>query len=303
MSKQIFRATWHDYRARCIYMVTVVKSRQDPYFGQLAGNWAIPTGSPGGARIDLLPLGRCINDLIARLPEMESAVNVLEYCIMPDHVHILLFVRERMKKPLGFLMARFKVAVNKTSGFNGVFEKGYNDQILKPSRQLSTLFRYIRENPQRLAVRRANPQFFRRLDSVTIGGRRCRSYGNCQLLDHPFKEQVIVHRADTTEQLASKREKWLRAASRGGVLVSLFISPAEKAIRNEADDAGARFILITHQQKENRNKPSGRDFELCEAGRMLIVAPASLDVTLSRSSCMTMNTLAESICSRTFRRI
>ena len=148
----------------------------------------------------------------------------------------------------------------------------------------------------RLAVRRAHPEFFRRVNRVRLAGGVYSAYGNFQLLDCPFKEQVVVHRADSPETCAANRDRWLYTAANGGVLVSPFISPAEKAVRDEADQAGGRFILITNRQMEDRYKPSGRDFELCEAGRMLIVSAPSEGENLSRAHCMQVNRLALAIC-------
>ena len=51
------------------------------------------------------------------------------------------------------------------------------------------------------------------------------------LLDNPFKEQVVVHRADSPEVRESNRRRWLYTAANGGVLVSPFISPDERGIR------------------------------------------------------------------------
>ena len=120
---------------------------------------------------------------------------------MPDRLHVLLFVEEQTEEILGRILARFKVAVNNNVGMNGVFSKGFNDQILKASRSLDTFYRYLRDNPRRLAVRRANPDFFRRINRLKIGDRYYQAYGNIHLLDNPFKEQVIIHRRDTPETL------------------------------------------------------------------------------------------------------
>ncbi len=191
---------------------------------------------------------------------------------MPDHIHILLFVEKRTEESLGRIIARFKVPVDKAVGFSGVFTKGFNDQILKPSRSLDVLFRYSRENPRRLAVRREHPEYFRRVNDLKIGARTYQAYGNFQLLDCPFKEQVVVHRADTEEIRRLNRERWLYTAANGGVLVSPFVSAAEKAILVKAEGMCGRFILITNEPMGERYKPSGRDFELCETGRMLIIS-------------------------------
>lgn len=249
-------------------MVTLTKSPHAPCFGHLTGDCTIPVGTPGCARIDLSPLGKRIGDMIFRLPDIEPAVKVLQYSIMPDHVHILLFVLQHMRDPLGNVIARFKQAINQACDTVGIFNVGFNDQILKSGRSLDTLYRYIRENPRRLAARRQFPEYFRRVNDMVIAGHKCKLYGNMLLLRNPFKEQVVVHRADSQAVCAANHARWIYTAA----------------------------ITITNRPMEERYKPAGRDFELCEAGRLLIVSPDSLDIDLTRRTCMAMNSLAGAIC-------
>lgn len=291
---RILRAPWHDYTQRCIYMITLNKNPLMENFGILQGDYRIQTGQKGAAFISSTALGKAIKNTLRRFNSTEPNVRVLQYALMPDHLHILLFVEYPTEDTLGKIIARFKIEVNKASGITGVFAKGFNDQILKSSRSLAVLYRYLRENARRLAVRRARPEFFRRVNALEIGGKTFQAYGNFQLLDCPFKEQVIVHRADSSETRQKNREQWLYTAANGGVLVSPFISPAEKEIRKEAEEAGGRFILIISEPMGERYKPAGRDFELCEAGRLLIVS-ANLPGDLSRQTCITMNGLAQNI--------
>ncbi|MBP3288523.1 MAG: hypothetical protein J6L79_04740 [Muribaculaceae bacterium] len=288
---RILRAPWHDYTQRCIYMITLNKNPLMENFGILQGDYRIPTGQKGAAFISSTALGKAIKNTLRRFNSTEPNVRVLQYALMPDHLHILLFVEYPTEDTLGKIIARFKIEVNKAAGITGVFAKGFNDQILKSSRSLAVLYRYLRENARRLAVRRARPEFFRRVNALEIGGKAFQAYGNFLLLDCPFKEQVIVHRADSSETRQKNREQWLYTAANGGVLVSPFISPAEKEIRKEA---GGRFILIISEPMGERYKPAGRDFELCEAGRLLIVS-ANLPGDLSRQTCITMNGLAQNI--------
>lgn len=127
-----------------------------------------------------------------------------------------------------------------------------------------------------------------------IGGVACQAYGNIHLLDNPFKDQVIVHRADNDEAYSANRERWLYTAGNGGVLVSPFISKREKEIRKEAELLGSRFILITNRPLGEREKPSSKDFDFCVQGRMLIITPQS-PLDFSRSACLQMNTLANHV--------
>lgn len=291
---QIYRASWHDYRSRCIYMVTFNKQQGVPAFSVLAGDWRKPVGASGSSSVVLSSIGTIIRDWILRLPQFDSVLKVLQYVIMPDHVHILLFVQQSTANHLGNTIARLKVAINNDSGMSEIFERGFNDQILNPGRSLNTIYRYIRENPRRLAVRRAHPEYFRRVNNLTIGNRCFQAYGNLQLIDNPFKEQVVVHRIDSPETREQHRSLWLYTVANGGVLVSPFISPAEKAIRTEAEEAGGKIILITHDPMDDRYKPAGHDFDRCEAGKLLIIS-ANQPGPLLRNTCLAMNDLARTI--------
>lgn len=295
MSNRILRAKWHDYQSRCIYMVTLSKAPGVKDFGILTGDVRIPPGQRGAPFVSTSGIGAAIKQAIRDFPKLEDGVRVLQYAIMPDHLHLLIFVEEQTEVALGTIIARFKTSVNRLLGTDHVFDKGFNDQILKPGRKLDTLFEYLRANPYRLAIRRAHSDYFRRVNTLIIGDNTFQAYGNFQLLDNPFKEQVVVHRADTPEIRERNRQNWLYTAANGGVLVSPFISEAEKAIRSEAEDAGGRLIHLTVEPFGERFKPAAHDFALCEEGRLLILSTALPDakpMPLTRSQCLHLNALA-----------
>ncbi|MDY4811183.1 MAG: hypothetical protein SO168_03850 [Muribaculaceae bacterium] len=302
-SDKILRAKWHDYTQRAIYLITLRKSPNVENFGELCGDYRLPAGSPGSAFIRASRTGKALKDALRDFRRLEPKAQVLQYALMPDHLHIILFITEKTDDILGRIIARYKVAVDHLLGSTGIFTKGFNDQFLKTSRSLDTLYQYLRDNPRRLAVRRAHPEFFRRVNRLQIAGKEYHAYGNTQLLNCPFKEQVIVHRADSKATRLHNRDIWLYTAANGGVLVSPFISPAEKEIRAEAEKAGSRFILITADPMAERYKPTGREFALCEEGRMLIISapatptPGASASGLSRAHCLQMNELARQLAS------
>ena len=293
---QIYRADWHDYRSRCIYMVTAVKRPGVDDFGALAGDHRLPPGTCGSSYISYSAVGRAIRDTIARFPLLNPGARVLQYAIMPDHLHLLLFVERPCGETLGQMISRFKVTVNNAAGVESVFAPGFNDQILRPGRSLDTIYRYLRENPWRLAVRRATPDYFRRTSSLLIDGRLYSAYGNMHLLGNPFKEAVVVHRRDTPAERTASRARWLYTAEGGGVLVSPFISPDEKAVRADAEAVGGRIILITDIAMGERYKPHAHDFERCCRGRLLIISTGEgSGDALTRADCVAMNALAATI--------
>lgn len=290
------RAPWHDYTHRQIYHITLKKHPAAPYFGKIAGDWRLPPGAIGRSYTKASPLGAIIKSCLKEISTIHPALKIFQYALMPDHMHLLLSVEAPIDEILGRKIAAFKVMVNKRANLENVFEKGFNDQILTTTRKLDTIFNYLRDNPYRLAVRFANPDFFIRINQIGISGKNYAAYGNIHLLANPFKEQVVIHRADSDAKKQSDREKWLHTSANGGVLVSPFISPAEKSIRAEAESLGARIILFTHEAFPERYKPAAHDFALCSDGRLLIISiglPAG--TTLSRAHCLHLNALAQSI--------
>lgn len=291
------RAFHHDYRRKCTYHITIKKHPDMPPFGFLAGK--LPS-----VYISRSALGQVIVRNIAAIPLLNPNLKVLQYIVMPDHIHFLLKVCDTLDLHLGNYIGMFKVNIfqdyaAQTGVRHPVFEDDFYDCILYPSRSLDAIFQYIRDNPRRLAERRENPGFFQRVNDLVIDGHHCQAYGNIQLLANPFKDQVVVHRADTPEQRENHRQQWLYTSANGGVLVSPFISPAEKAIREEAEAADGRFILLTGEPFGERYKPSGHLFELCCAGRLLVLSGASLTGpvgrNLTRPQCLALNSLAAAV--------
>ena len=290
------RARWHDYKHRQIYLITLKKRKEVSPFGRIAGDWRLPKGSDGRSYLEASPLGAIIKTCLKEISSIHPALKVFQYALMPDHLHILLSVEAELDEIVVRKLAAFKVMVNKRANLEKVFEKGFNDQIITSSRNLNVIYEYLRDNPYRLAVRYACRSYFTRVNNIMVCGKEVSVYGNFQLLSNPFKEQVVIHRADSEEVKIENLERWRHVGLNGGVLVSPFISPAEKAVREEAESQEMRIILITHEALPERFKPSAREFALCSEGRLLILSLGyPVGTVLSRAHCMQMNAFAKEL--------
>lgn len=291
-----WRAPWHDYTQPRIYHITLMKHPEVMTFGELAGDWRLPRGVRGRSFIEASPLGKIVKSCLRELHLIDGGLRLFQYALMPDHLHMLLSVESVLDEPLGYCIGEFKHMVNRRAGITPVFAHGFNDQILSADRNLQTIYDYLRDNPYRLAVRRANPNFFSRVNNVEIAGRSYEAYGNLLLLSNPFKRQVVVHRADSPQKRAADRSEWLHTAANGGVLVSPFISRAEREVRSAAEGVGGRTILVVDEALGERFKPCGVDFALCTEGRGLIVSLGGPGRgRVRREMCLRMNGVAAAI--------
>lgn len=262
--------------------------------------------SKDGVKVNYSVVGWEIYKGIKNLQMLEPKIQLYQYIIMPDHLHLLLRVKERMAQPIGAVIRHFKTRITSDlrkitdNPLLEVFTPDFNDRIIYPHRNLDEIFNYIRSNPYRLAVRQARPEFFRKERCVEVNGRKLQAYGNMFLMRNPFKIALVVHRADSEMDFNRKLEECLYYAGNGGVVVSAFISKREKEIRKAVEQANGRLIVIGNQLLGERQKPPRHDFELCSRGNLLLIAPLDyaefpLVEHPSRSQCLDMNGLAESL--------
>lgn len=296
------RKRGHDYKAPWKYHITITKAASAPYFSSLKVLELIPDG----VRVELSPLGAIIENEIRNFSSHHRSIRVIEYIVMPDHCHMLIQVKERLDRPIGNAIGGLMTGIsniwrelNQNPALS-VFEEGYNDRIIYSFMSLDVICSYIRQNPYRLAVRRARPAFFRKHRNILAGGREVQAYGNLFHLRNPFKYPLIVHRADDERSFRGKLEECLYHALNGGVIVSAFISRREKEIRKAIEQAGGRIILIHGRPLAEKEKPAKHDFDLCCEGRLLMISPVEyLSIPKSdhpsRTQCLAMNSLASSI--------
>ncbi|MBR1682658.1 MAG: hypothetical protein IJ700_04815 [Bacteroidaceae bacterium] len=105
------RAAWRDYSVAGLYMITLCTEGRRPLFGELAGQMRAPRGSADAPHTRLSPLGQVIHD--KELPKIHHTFPMVELwqaVIMPDHLHLLLYIREPLPpgKHLGHVIASFK---------------------------------------------------------------------------------------------------------------------------------------------------------------------------------------------------
>ncbi len=299
------RATWHDYTSRCNYLVTL---RSNPIIGSLSDIVAKRTRFDFTARWIPSLTGKIAMNCVRNINRSFPWVDVVRYAIMPDHVHILLYIKEKTEVHLGVIVNNFEIQCTQMlDSYLGsdvdvaptpFFLPGYNDKIVYKANQLDTFKHYVDDNARRFALRREHPEYFSRCNNIRIDEKYFTAYGNFLLLRHPLLSSVIVSRRDSAKEKERKRREWDETLRGQGVFVSPFYSRAEKQIRDEAIAVGSKLIKVVPNGLPERYKPYGKDFDLCCEGRLLIIAPGlyqTRKVELTREICLYGNKVAEEI--------
>ena len=107
------RCEGHDYEARQMYLITITVEGRRPLLGRVIGSPELEEGAPDAPHIELTPLGKEVEQEWMAIPLYHPEVKVLALQIMPDHLHSILFVKERMPQHLGHIIKGFKASTNK----------------------------------------------------------------------------------------------------------------------------------------------------------------------------------------------
>lgn len=188
--------------------------------------------------------------------------------------------REAAKKARRVLAGVSASMVSPKSKNLQLFAHEYHDSLLYGKGQLAHMRQYIKDNPRRLALKRAHRELFRIRQDYTIGGFSCTVLGNIFLAVHPQCEVLQCSRRLTTEQIAARCEACLMAAANGTIYITAAISEGEKVIARSLREHGFPLIILLEKGFPDPDsshyryfKPQGVYFEACAAGRLLLVEP------------------------------
>ena len=237
-----------------LYHITLTIPSREPLLGDLV----IPNNDPTQAWVEHSDLGRAVLEYQIANTAHYPEIQVLHYCLMPDHLHMVWYVRKSMPRGIIAAVRGFwqgaKKAGRAYSYFSSIIpesDSGEQKKLTREAaehlrekisdaeyaalppiftampyirpmaqrRQLPTTIRYIDMNPQRLATKRLKPGFFRVQDGIEIGGRVYQGIGNVALLQAAHYMPVHVRRT-MVEEAAHGDDKRLREYMNGCVLAA-----------------------------------------------------------------------------------
>lgn len=310
-----------------IYHVTLTVPSRVPLLGTLV----IPDNDPKQAWVQRTECGEKIVTEIFNMGTIHPYVRILQFCLMPDHLHMILHVRQSTSHSIrsiirGFWQGAKRIGREYTLSIDPEFNSGTTNKVdnnilhqadpifnerpfirpLSCHGQLDTMYHYIRMNPQRLATKRLMPELFRVQDGIEIAGRTYKGVGNAEVLQrakympvHVHHELINLANAGDDKPLRDYMNSCVIAARQGSVMVSPFISEYEKAVMEVLLKESLPFIYIADNGFRDYYKPSDTLFDAVARKQVLILSPWPYDAHkkhVSRPECVAMNNMAEEIC-------
>ncbi len=309
-----------------IYHVTIIVPSREPLLGKLI----IPKDDPKQAYIQRTKLGNALVEKLLNHPTYYPEVQIVQYCLMPDHLHVILYIKRPMKQTFNTVVRSLWQAAKKlgrayntpsiypesdsglTNGENAdapfpIFTERPFVRPMSRRGQLKTMIRYVQMNPQRLATKKLTPELFWVQDNIEIAGRIYKGVGCAELLQRA--KYMPVHTRGTWIENAEKHgdDKELRdymnhciiEARKGVVMVSPFISKYEQMVMMELLKEGLPFIYIADNGFREYYKPQDSLFDAVARKQVMILSPWEYDPKMrriSRSRCIEMNNMAVEIC-------
>lgn len=287
-------------------MITLRKDKALPYFSTLVQT------SSGFIKSALSDIGQIIRVTFGGISSICEDIDKSNLMIMPDHVHFIINVKKTLEKHLGYYIGKLKGKCSRNvwntfPQFEGlsVFENDFHDRIVMKNGQLKTLQDYLLDNPRRRWIKEHNPALFQPRALFEIAGEKFRALGNITLAEHFDISAVRVSSKFSPEELQRRYNEWGSRIREAGVLAGAFISKAEKEIRDNALANSAPIILLMDRPFPELYKPTGRWFDYCSLGLLLILAPyeAYPEGMGQRARFLNLNDKAEALAAGEWRRV
>ncbi len=136
----------YDYSSDGAYFVTVCVIRKDiSLWKNVAANCVRQNITH-----ELSDIGKLVDNEIQKIETIYDSITVDKYCIMPDHIHMILLIdtkwRTQFAPTISRVIKQFKGAITKKLGFS-IWQKSFNDEIIRNEKAYLEIWRYIDENP------------------------------------------------------------------------------------------------------------------------------------------------------------
>ena len=148
------RMKGYDYSTSGAYFITVCAvNREKIFWSDRRGELCSP------ANVPLSDIGTIVDNEIQKLNTVYDSVCVDKYCIMPDHIHMILTIdtdengRTQFAPTISRVIKQFKGSITKQIG-RPIWQKSFYDHGIRNQLDYDEIWQYIENNPLKYALNR-----------------------------------------------------------------------------------------------------------------------------------------------------
>jgi putative transposase len=145
------RLPHHDYAEPGAYFITVCTREHACLFGEIIDATVIST-----------EFGRIVEQTWRELPDIVPTIHLDAFVLMPNHVHGIIFVRERTRRGLPEVLRIFKSWTSRRAG-TSIWQRGYYEHVIRNDADLERIRAYIEVNPTMWDRDEENPARIKKL--------------------------------------------------------------------------------------------------------------------------------------------
>ena len=145
----------YDYSTVGAYFITVCVNDRKPIL------WNVGAAT---CRPNLSKVGSVVETAILQIPEHYPVVSVDKYCVMPDHIHMIISIntdkigRQITAPTVSTVVGHMKRWVSMQIG-HSIWQKSFIDRVIRNDKGYRAVWEYIDNNPIKLDTAYDMPDF------------------------------------------------------------------------------------------------------------------------------------------------
>ena len=146
----------YDYSSCGLYFITIcTKDRKNTFGAKEQPDFVGEDTILPPDHVNLSPYGKIADETIQAIPKHDSNIELLQYVIMPNHIHLILFIpcdNGRMissltnRKSIVTAVGYMKQQISKKIGI-AIWQRSFHDHVIRDHRDYEKISKYICENP------------------------------------------------------------------------------------------------------------------------------------------------------------
>ena len=146
----------YDYSSSGVYFVTIcTKEKKCLFWSQEQPDFVGEDIILPPDHVQLSPYGKYVDEAIQAIPKHYPHIELLQYVIMPNHVHLIAFISDAdgrmISSPtkmvsLSIVIGQLKRSVSKKIG-KPIWQRSFHDHIIRNHKDYEKIAKYIYENP------------------------------------------------------------------------------------------------------------------------------------------------------------